>query len=86
MFSYFVDLESGTFLRWDCLVPTTESLIARDSTVHVGNPMDMSVTSFGKKMAKDYDVITTIDSVRYSFLSALLLLNKHPVLLAGELP
>jgi dynein heavy chain len=80
MFSYFVDLETGSFVRWDCLVPSTESLIARDPTFYV----DDSMMSYGKKTAKDSGVITTVDSVRYSFLAGLLLLNKRPVLLAGE--
>ncbi|KAM9316864.1 dynein axonemal heavy chain 14 [Gastrophryne carolinensis] len=78
IFSYFVDLQTGNFVPWDSLVPSTESLIQKEtllfSELNPSGARESSVPLF----------ISTIDSVRYSFLSSLLLLAKHPVLLTGD--
>jgi hypothetical protein len=37
------------------------------------------------RKGKQVDVVETIDLIRYSFLSALILMSKHPVLITGKI-
>lgn len=87
IYSYFVDMDSGNFLTWDSLVPSTQSLIEKGAVITIGETMGVSPDGKGpKKPSTDGDIVTTVDTVRYSFLSGLLLLNKKPVLLTGLFP
>ncbi len=36
IYSYFVDMDSGNFVAWDALVPTTQSLIERGAVITIG--------------------------------------------------
>nr|XP_018672447.1 dynein heavy chain 6, axonemal-like [Ciona intestinalis] len=86
IFSYFVDLQSGRFVPWDELVPATRTLIERGLTYTlVGNNRAL-VSDQRKSAAADSNaaLVPTNDTIRYSFLSAILLLNKFPVLLTGD--
>ncbi|XP_076809994.1 dynein axonemal heavy chain 6-like [Clavelina lepadiformis] len=86
IFSYFIDLQSGRFVPWDDLVPSTRTLIERGLTYTlVGNNRAM-ISDHRKSAATDNTttMVPTTDTIRYSFLSALLLTNRHPVLLTGD--
>ena len=82
IYSYFVDLNSGNFVPWDTLVPTTQSLVEKGAVITIGETLGVSG---GQQTTKtnDQSIVTTVDTVRYSFLTALLLLNQNPVLLTG---
>ena len=83
IYSYFVDMDSGNFLPWDTLVPTTQSLIERGAVITIGETMGVSGEA-GSSKNQEAEIVTTVDTVRYSFLMTLLLLNKNPVLLTGQ--
>ena len=83
IYSYFIDMEYGTFVPWDALVPTTKSLIEKGAIITIGETMGVAMEQ--KKAGGDdsHDIVPTVDVIRFSFLTSLLLLNKHPVLLTG---
>ena len=85
VYSCFVDLETGTFVSCDTLVPSTQSLISKDANVLFGEMFGMSSVKDKMTVMEELvtDLIPTVDTVRFSFLCALLLANKHPVLLTG---
>ena len=83
MYSYFVDMDSGNFITWDALIPTTQSLIEKGAVITIGETMGVSGDSGGSKGSGETDIVPTVDTVRYSFLAGLLLSNKHPVLITG---
>ncbi|XP_069582586.1 dynein axonemal heavy chain 14 [Ranitomeya imitator] len=75
VFSYFVDLQTGNFVSWESLVPSTESVIQKELLLSDPlNDVGGAVRGF----------TSTVDSVRYSFLTSLLLLHNQPVLLTGD--
>ncbi|XP_044147930.1 LOW QUALITY PROTEIN: dynein axonemal heavy chain 14 [Bufo gargarizans] len=76
VFSYFVDLQTGNFVSWESLVLSTESVIHKESLLFSEPLKDTGGALQG--------FISTVDSVRYSFLTSLLLLHKQPVLLTGD--
>ncbi|XP_068088957.1 dynein axonemal heavy chain 14 isoform X3 [Hyperolius riggenbachi] len=78
VFSYFVDLQTGNFVLWDNLVPSTESLIQKETLLF------SELSPVKDRGGAVQNFISTVDSVRYSFLTSLLLLAKHPVLLTGD--
>ncbi|OWF46435.1 Dynein heavy chain 6, axonemal [Mizuhopecten yessoensis] len=82
VYSYFIDMESGNFVLWDVLVPQTRSLIEKSAVITIGETM--GIVSEHKKKREETDITPTVDIVRFSFLSSLLITNKHPVLLSGE--
>ena len=84
IYSYFVDMDSGNFVPWDALVPSTQSLIDKGAVITIGDAMGVSSDGQTSKSSADADMVTTVDTVRYSFLSGLLLVNKMPVLLTGR--
>jgi len=85
IFSYFIDMETGNFVPWDVLVPSTKSLIEKGAVITIGETMGMGVgASHQKGQGREGEIVPTVDFVRFSFLTSLLLLNKHPVLLTGE--
>ncbi|MBN3302923.1 DYH6 protein, partial [Amia calva] len=69
IFSYFVDLQRGAFVPWEELVPSTETLIHKGKA----NP--------GENVEPSNNLIVTVDTVRFSFLTSLLVLSNQPVLL-----
>nr|XP_015200682.1 PREDICTED: dynein heavy chain 14, axonemal isoform X2 [Lepisosteus oculatus] len=89
IFSYFVDLQTGAFVPWEDLIPSTEMLIRKRLNISSFSGSLMSA-GFNKKvnLVESADprgnLICTADTVRYSFLTSLLLLSKRPVLLTGD--
>ncbi|XP_070181014.1 dynein axonemal heavy chain 6-like [Littorina saxatilis] len=83
IFSYFIDMETGNFVGWDVLVPSTKSLIEKGAVITIGESMGMA-TQHQKGQGREAEIVPTVDIVRFSFLAGLLLLNKHPVLLTGD--
>ena len=84
IFHFFVSLESGKFVPWEELVPSTKSLIDKGvSHVSLGEQMGLTTQMSKKVTREDNELVPTVDTVRYSFLAGLLLVNKHPVLLTG---
>ncbi|CAH2255707.1 dynein heavy chain 14, axonemal [Pelobates cultripes] len=73
MFSYFVDLQTGNFVPWSNLIPSTESLI-RKGTLSFSDSKGVSRQHF----------ISTVDSIKYSFLASLLLVSNQPLLITGD--
>ncbi|XP_078503488.1 dynein axonemal heavy chain 14 [Lissotriton helveticus] len=84
IFDYFVDLQTGNFVPWEELVPSTKSLIEKGSTSFSESLMSKKNANHQRQLASFQNLIPTIDTVRYTFLSSLLLTNKHPVLIIGD--
>lgn len=75
-------MDSGNFITWDALVPTTQSLIEKGVVLTIGETM--GVSGEGQQTRhKVSEIVPTVDTVRYSFLSSLLLVSKTPILLTG---
>ncbi|KAM9568107.1 dynein axonemal heavy chain 6-like [Salvelinus alpinus] len=90
IFNYFVDLQTGAFVPWDELVPSTESLIRKglntssgSESLQLGGVLGESNTTDTTSFLRSGPICSN-DTVRYSFLMSLLLLNKQPVLLTGD--
>eukprot|EP00063_Salmo_salar_P092130 XP_014066965.1 PREDICTED: dynein heavy chain 14, axonemal isoform X3 [Salmo salar] len=90
IFNYFVDLQTGAFVPWDELVPSTESLIRKglntssgSESLQLGGVLAESNTTDTTSFLRSGPICSN-DTVRYSFLMSLLLLNKQPVLLTGD--
>ncbi|XP_059157269.1 dynein axonemal heavy chain 6-like [Physella acuta] len=83
IYGYFVDTESGSFVPWDLLIPNTKSLIEKGAVITIGETLGV-VSDKKKNELKEAEIIPTVDIVRFTFLTSLLLLNKHPVLLTGD--
>lgn len=81
LFSYYIDVETGTFAKWDALVPPVRALIAKSITEYF-QPTDVT-THTGEVATIDHSMVPTLDTIRYSFLIALMAVNKQPVLLTG---
>ena len=84
IYSYFIDMEYGTFVPWDALVPSTKSLIEKGAIITIGETMGVSMDQKKGGAEESHDIVPTVDVIRFSFLTSLLLLNKHPVLLTGK--
>ncbi|KAK2187821.1 hypothetical protein NP493_153g03009 [Ridgeia piscesae] len=86
IYGYFVDMDTGNFLQWDILVPTTQSLIEKGAMITIGETMGLAgeQSQQGGKGSRDGDIVPTVDTVRYAFLAGLLLTNKNSVLLTGD--
>ena len=84
VFSYFIDMETGNFVAWDVLVPSTKSLIEKGAVITIGESMGLGAAQHQKGQGREAELVPTVDNVRFSFLTGLLLLNKHPVLLTGK--
>ncbi|XP_071833092.1 dynein axonemal heavy chain 6-like isoform X4 [Apostichopus japonicus] len=85
IFQYFVSPESGKFVPWEELVPSTKSLIEKGVThVSLGEQMGLTTQMSKDVSLEDSELVPTVDSVRYSFLTSLLAVHKHPVLITGE--
>lgn len=69
VFDYFLDASSGNFVEWNMLVLNVESLIRNDGR---------------NGASQDSSLIETIDSVRFTFFSTLLLMGRNPVLVTGK--
>lgn len=87
IYSYFIDMETGNFASWDVLVPSTKSLIEKGAVISLGQHMGFGMTQDRKGASNgEADIVPTVDILRFSFLTSLLLLNRHQVLLTGNLP
>uniref|UniRef100_A0A1I8G1P7 Dynein heavy chain n=1 Tax=Macrostomum lignano TaxID=282301 RepID=A0A1I8G1P7_9PLAT len=84
IFGYFVDLESGNFLPWESLVPSSSSLVERATSVLGGSGGVGSSGGAVSRRSTQPELVATVDTIRYSFLTALLLVSRSPVLLVGE--
>ncbi|KAL8598268.1 hypothetical protein ACOMHN_035218 [Nucella lapillus] len=84
IFSYFIDMETGNFVPWDVLVPSTKSLIEKGAVITIGETLGMGTHHHQKGQGREAEIVPTVEIVRFSFLTGLLLLNKHPVLLTGD--
>lgn len=83
IYSYFIDMETGNFVPWDALVPSTRSLIDKGAMITIGESMGVAMEQ--KKGGGDEgNIVPTVDVIRFSFLTSLLLVNKHPVLITGD--
>uniref|UniRef100_A0A8C5PZV6 AAA+ ATPase domain-containing protein n=1 Tax=Leptobrachium leishanense TaxID=445787 RepID=A0A8C5PZV6_9ANUR len=84
IFSYFVDLQTGNFVSWGNLIPSTDTLIQKEllSFSEYGTSSVMKQDSRQGTSLQQF--ISTVDSIKYSFLASLLLLNSHPVLITGD--
>lgn len=69
VFDFFLDVTSGNFIEWNSLVQNVDSLIRQ--------------TSNSRSVSTD-NTIDTIDSIRFTFLSALLLMGKKSVIITGS--
>ena len=86
--NYYIDMESGQFVPWSNLVPSTRALIAKA----VSNQFAISDTlnalddppPLKNQIDIDRSLVPTVDTIRYAFLVALMALNGQPVLLTGE--
>ena len=79
-------MDTGNFVQWDVLVPTTQSLIDKGAMITIGDTMGVSGeqgAQQGVKGSRDGEIVPTVDTVRYSFLAGLLLTNQNSVLLTG---
>ncbi|CAG5136729.1 unnamed protein product, partial [Candidula unifasciata] len=83
IYGYFVDMESGSFVPWDVLIPGTKSLIEKGVVLSIGKTLGMALDK-KKKEITEAEIIPTVDIVRFSFLASLLLVNKQAVLMTGE--
>ena len=86
--NYYIDMDTGNFVLWSNLVPTTRALIAKavsnqfaisDTTNTLDDPPPLK-----NQIEIDRSLVPTIDTVRYAFLIALMALNGQPVLLTGD--
>ena len=86
--NYYLDMENGQFVLWSNLVPTTRALIAKA----VSNQFAISDTfntlddppPLRNLLDIDRSLVPTVDTIRYSFLVALMALSGQPILLTGE--
>ncbi|XP_067884712.1 dynein axonemal heavy chain 6-like [Heterodontus francisci] len=83
VFGYFVDMQTGNLVTWDKLVPSTQELISKGVQLSSLAEAVMSGAPKSRRTSQE-NLVCTVDSVRYSFITSLLLLNKCPVLLTGE--
>ena len=77
-------MDSGHFIPWDVLVPSTQSLIEKGAVITLGETLGLASDGQKQSSGQSGDLVSTIDTVRYAFLTSLLLLNKNPVLLTGR--
>ena len=78
-------MENGSFAPWDALVPSTKSLIEKGVIITIGETMGVSMDQKKGMAEEPVNIVPTVDVIRFSFLTSLLLLNKHPVLLTGKI-
>lgn len=93
IYAYFLDLESGNFVPWENLVPSTASLSDRSSFSRSepfgggregGGGEGQRTTTRSQRTIME-ELVPTVDTIRYSFFTALFACNGTPVLLTGEI-
>ncbi|XP_075255484.1 dynein axonemal heavy chain 6-like isoform X3 [Convolutriloba macropyga] len=98
VYAYFVDIINGGFVLWNKLVPSTKYLVEKGiGPLDDQKPAKKSKKSKGQSggsggggsssnqsHSESIQLVPTVDSVRYSFLTVLLTLYKNPVILTGE--
>ncbi|XP_075781391.1 dynein axonemal heavy chain 14 isoform X1 [Pelodiscus sinensis] len=82
IFEYFVDLQTCDFVPWTDLVPTTQFLIQQDTSFSDSLKSESKEVTPGRRDTLTF--IPNMDTTCYTFLTSLLLLNKHPVLITGD--
>ncbi|XP_072106568.1 dynein axonemal heavy chain 6-like, partial [Mobula birostris] len=82
VFEYFMDMQTGKYVTWDKLVPPTQTLISKGA--HLASLAEPIIPEPPRSKPTIQGLVHTVDTVRYSFLISLLLLNNCPVLLTGE--
>uniref|UniRef100_A0A8C6E8C9 Dynein axonemal heavy chain 14 n=1 Tax=Moschus moschiferus TaxID=68415 RepID=A0A8C6E8C9_MOSMO len=84
IFGYFVDIQQCEFIPWSELLPNTQTLIQRGTSIladHQGSSENLlKITEYGDSI----NYIATRDTTCLSFLVSLLLKNSCPVLLTGD--
>jgi dynein heavy chain len=90
MFSYYVDVDTGNFVRWQELLPSPsslveQSLLAKDcgSQVHWLKQTSLFHYSPSCETNRVMPFVPTVDMVRFSFLINLLVLQNQHVLITG---
>ena len=90
MFSYYVDMDTGNFVRWQELLPSPsslveQSLLARDcgSQVQWMKQTSLFRCSPSSETNRVMPIVPTMDTVRFSFLLNLLVLQDQHVLITG---
>ncbi|XP_039385914.1 dynein heavy chain 14, axonemal isoform X18 [Mauremys reevesii] len=84
IFEYFVDLQTGDFAPWTDLVPTTQFLIQQETTSFSDSLRSGSNKDVNLGRRDTLKLIPNMETICYSFLTSLLLMNKHPVLITGD--
>ncbi|XP_074844510.1 dynein axonemal heavy chain 14, partial [Carettochelys insculpta] len=84
IFEYFVDLQTGDFVPWTDLVPTTQFLIQQEATSYSDSLSSESNKEVNPVRRDTLKFIPNVDTICYSFLTTLLLMNKCPVLITGD--
>ena len=87
VFDYFLNLDTEQFVLWQTLVPKADVLIQKTLTQSIAITDALNVTDESTTVddLKTQSLVPTLDTIRYEFLLALLLLNNYPVLLTGDI-
>lgn len=97
IFSYYVDIDSGSFTPWTKLVPSSKEIVTRASIVQKGlhslqmlsssSMLNMDAVNVVGKLhnATEVGLVPTIDTLRLSFFLHLLQQAGHHALLSGKM-
>lgn len=97
IYAYFMDLESGNLVPWDNLVPSTSTLLERSALSKSSDSFGGGEGGAGgggnggqRRGSKSHramteELIPTVDTIRYSFFTALFACSGSPVLVTGEI-
>ncbi|EDV29505.1 uncharacterized protein TRIADDRAFT_51924 [Trichoplax adhaerens] len=93
IFSYYIDMQTGNFTSFDTLISPTKEIVNRydetnhsDRLKHILDNVSSNISKYTQILPalNNRKLIPTIDTVRYSFLMALLLCQGRHVLVTGE--
>ena len=93
IFSYYIDMQTGNFTSFDSLISPVKEIVNQfDQTNHsdrLKNILDNVSSNISKytqilPALNNWKLIPTIDTIRYSFLMALLLCQGKHVLVTGK--
>ena len=87
VFSFYVDFDTGSFKKWEDLVPIASTIIENSSLMKANRSMALvkrkSPLTFTFRKG-EIGVVPTVDTLRYSFLINLLVLKNRPLLFTGS--